>query len=100
MVQSASGRGLVGVGASVGLIVFTKRRRKRRQDLGWLEPRTQTASGCRRPHAKIFVGMWVDRHQGVGRAGESVGRSASGRHSGWGVLVEHGVEPTVGFCWR
>ena len=27
-----------------------------------------------------------------------VGRSASGRRSGWGVLVEHGVGPLVGFC--
>ena len=50
------------------------------------------------------VGMlataWVDWRRGVSRAGESMGRSASGRQLGWGLLFEHGVEPSVGFCWR
>ena len=42
--------------------------------------------------------MWVGGCWGVGHAGESVGRSASGRWLGWGVLVEHGVDPSIGFC--
>ena len=41
--------------------------------------------------------MWVDRRWGVGRAGESVGRSASGRWSSWGVFVKYGADPSVRF---
>ena len=97
--RSSSGRGSIGIGALVGLTVFSERCPERRWDLCWLEPRTQTASGCQRPHETIFVRTRVDWCWGVGRAGESVGRSAPGRRSGCGVLVEYGVKPLVGCCW-
>ena len=79
--RSASGRGSIGVGASVGLKAFSERRREQCRDLGWLELRTQTALGCRRPREMVVVGTWVDRRQDVVRARYSVGQSASGRRS-------------------
>ena len=42
--------------------------------------------------------MWVDWRRVVGRAGESLDRLASGCRSGWGVLVECGVDSLVRFC--
>ena len=43
------------------------------RDLGQSDLRTQTASGCRQQRELVIVRTWVDRHRGVGRAGESVG---------------------------
>ena len=55
-----------------------------------------SGSGCIGVGAS--VGIWVARRWGVGWASESVGQLASGRWLGWRVLVENGIEPSVGFC--
>ena len=100
-----------GVGTLVGFFsletLLVERHRKRRQDFGWLESRTRTASGCRRQCGSIGVGnvgqlasgprsvgaadvnsvgmsatAWVDRRQGVGWAGEPWSSTPSGRRLG------------------
>ena len=79
MGRSTSGRGSIGVRASVEMTAFSEQRHERCRDLGWLEPRTRTASGCQRLHGTVIVRTWVDRHWGVVWSGDSVVRLALGR---------------------
>ena len=82
--RSTSGCGSISIGASVGLTAFAKELREMCRDLGWLELQTQTASGCWRPRGTVVIETWVNWRRGVVLAGDSVGRSASGRWSGDG----------------